>query len=358
VGAEAVKVLALFQPCGPSYVSRGWQRVFEALGHEWKWFNEGDSLHDVFATYKPTLVCWTTYGLTSALHKCLRDHPETRLVMFASAWGPLTDRIDRQKYPIVIVTDDEKRKIERLKRETGRPDFVHLHCPDDYVEDSLGGWRSIGVEPVGILNGGDTFAYLGGVSKPEYECDIAYTGGYWGFKSSVADAYFLPLLHPDHRPRLTVRLYGNQPWPVSQYGGMFPEDEAKDLYASAKVCPNLHEPHSHFETPDWVERSLKVPLAGGFVVTDEAVGFRKEFGEHGFVICSNPAEYREAILYYVAHPEERLPLMAKQKACILRGHTYFARVAKALRRLGMDGEAGRCDEMARQTCEREGVQWA
>jgi spore maturation protein CgeB len=53
-------------------------------------------------------------------------------------------------------------------------------------------------------------------------------------------------------------------------------------------------------------------------------------------------EYHEAVGYFVANPDKRLPYMEAGKKRCLKDHTYFDRVSKMLARLGMEEESQKC----------------
>src|SRR5262245_32511826 len=111
-----MKVLCLHTPCGPHYVRSGWGKVFAAVGHDFRfWSMEGKSAFDAFAEYEPDLFIGTTYDLDRATIKCIMARPQMRVILFASANGELTDSLDRQKYPLVIATEEEKEVIRALK---------------------------------------------------------------------------------------------------------------------------------------------------------------------------------------------------------------------------------------------------
>jgi hypothetical protein len=335
-----VKVLCEFSEGGSSFVRRGWGRVFKACGHDFRfWDPRRKSAFDAFHEFPPDVFIGTTYGVDSAVDKCVRARPGVRVALFASAWGDLTDGLDRERYPIVYVTDAEKRRLEKLKRETGRPDFVFIHVTQKYLEPTMGGWRSVGIEPVGILNAADTFEYLGGKFRQELACDVGFCGGYWGYKSRNLRTHILPLCPPT--TPLRVKIFGNSPWPTACYLGAIDDSDVKDLFVSAAVCPNVSEPHSTDPGCGWdvIERVFKVPAAGGFLVSDHVDELREIFSEDEVPTESSPELFRGMVNHFVNNPGERAPFAEKARRKVLSGHTYFDRVAQMLGAFGMAEEA-------------------
>lgn len=338
-----MKILCVYTDCGPSYVRSGWGRVFAALGHEFIfWRPDRKPAFDVFGEFDPDIFIGTTYDLDRATAKCIRARPHMKVALYASAWGRMADEIPDEEYPITRVRLIEKKMLEELKKEAGRPDFVFSHVSDRYLDGLLGGWRDIGIEPAGILNAADTFAYMGGTSRQEFACDVAFVGGYWPYKARNLDRYLLPLCHPS--ASLRVKIFGNQPWPVAQYLGLLDDEDARDVFASATVCPNVSEPHStdFVFGYDVVERPFKVAAAGGFCISDYVEGMKDIFTNGEVPMFRDPKEFQEAVRFYAHHPEAREPMMSAARETVLARHTYFHRVAQMLELLGYTEEAERC----------------
>lgn len=335
-----MKVLCRYAPAGPHYVRTGWARAFQAAGHDFKfWVPEGKSAFDAFSEYQPDIFLGTTYDLDRATAKCIALRPQMKVALFASAWGERIDGLDLKRYPLVVAQPEEKALLERLKGECGKPDFVFIHVTNKYLEGTMGGWRSIGVEPVGVLNAADTFDYLDGQYRPELACDVAFCGGYWGYKARNLDSYLLPLCHPSSG--LSVRIFGNSPWPVANYLGRIDDHEVKDVFASATVCPNVSEPHSTDLGFDVIERPLKVLSSGGFCLSDHVDESYEVFSDEELVRARSPSEMAQLVRHFVDYPEERLPFMEQGKRKVLAEHTYFDRVSQILTQLGLPEEATR-----------------
>lgn len=324
-----MKILCNYAPCAPAYIRGGWQRTFTYCGHDWRWWDLKRAF-DAFR-YEPDLYIGTTYELDRAVEKCIRNRPEMKVILFASAWG---DYVDDCPFPIVKVQEEEKRRLEKLKAETGKPDYVFIHVTNKYLEPTMGGWRSIGIEPVGILNAYDAILYQGARRREELICDLGYIGGYWSYKAQNLDRCIIPLCHPNSG--LDVKIFGNQPWPVHCYLGACSDEVNRDLFLSATVCPNNCEPHSTSLGFDIVERVFKGMGIGGFVISDYVDEARELFSEDELIMAKTPEEMRELIYHFVKNPVERLPYIQKGREAILRDHTYFDRAHKFLVHLGID----------------------
>lgn len=348
-----MKILCEYTASGPSYVRGGWGRAFKAAGHDFRfWRPETKSIFDAMTEFEPDIFLGTTYGVDRATFKCIAARPQMKVGLFASAWGPYLNDVDLNRYPIVVVTEQEKGLIEKLKRETGRPDFVFIHVTDKYLEGTMGGWREIGVTPLGILNAADILVYYPAPQLPQFKSDVSFCGNYWGYKARNIDRFLLPLCHPSSN--LSVKIFGTQRWPVSQYMGAIEDKAVKHIFASATVCPNVSEPHSTELNFDLVERPYKVLSSKGFCVSDYVEEARELFDKSELIMCQTPKEFHETVRYFVAHPEERDPYIAAGHRKVVECHTYFERTSKFMRHFGLQDEALRLEECKKSMMSIEG----
>lgn len=330
-------------PAGPHFVRMGWARVLQALGHDVVlWDPSQKPAFDLFAENQDIRIfLGQTYNLDRPLLKCLSTRPEIKVALFASSWGPLVEGVDLQKYPIVRVTEAEKRAVEFLKKSTGQPEFVFLHAGPRFLEGVLGGWRQIGVRPVSVLNAADLYSYLGGRPRQEFLCDVAFIGGRWPFKARNLDRFLLPLCDPNRG--LNVKIWGNTPWPVANHLGLLEEEDARDVFVSARVCPNVSEPHStDLGLGDVVERVFKVPAAGGCLISDKVEGVDDIFGRGTVPQADNPKDFEELVRFFITAPLSREASIARTREVVLANHCYHHRVSTLLGELGFAGEAQRC----------------
>lgn len=340
-----MRILCEYSQGGSSFVRTGWGRVFKALGHSFTFWNpEEKPAFDAFDETRPDAFLGTTYGIDKAVFRCIAARPKMKVGLFASAWGEWVANIDSKKYPIVIATNQEKLIIETLKSTTGKPDFVFIHAGERFLEGILGGWREIGVRPISVLNAADAYIYLGGEHKEEYACDVAFIGGRWPFKARNLDRFLLPLCHPSKG--LNVKIFGSTQWPVSNYLGVLDEPEARHVFKSAKVCPNISEPHStDLGLGDVIERIFKVPASGGMLVSDAVEGIDDIFGKGVVPQADNPRDFESLIRHYIAHPDEREKVIGETRRIVLSDHCYHQRVATFFEEWDLPGEAARCREL-------------
>jgi len=328
-------------PTAPLYIRMGLCHGFNQLGHNAVlWNAQTKSVFDAFNEFEPDLFIGQTYNINRAMYKCIVTRPHLKVLLFGSCWGPLINEIDLEKYPIVVVNDEEKRVIEQLKKETGQPEFVYIHYHNSWIEPTMGGWYTLGITPVGIMNAFDTDVYSDGEFCEELKSDVMFIGGKWGYKSRTLDRYLLPMCHPSFKQsiptdRFVFRIFGNQSWPTHNFCGFLDEQLVKHAIVSATVCPNVSEPHSQDYGFDIIERPFKIMGAGGFLITDYVKSMAEDvFNQGECEYASSPDEMHEKIRHYIKHPDERQKFIEKGKSSVLTGHTYIHRAQQILNLYG------------------------
>jgi hypothetical protein len=326
---------------GPSafyYVRKGLAKAFSVCGHEVViWNINQKSVYDAFDEFEPDLFLGQTYNATSAVCSAIRERPHMKVIMKAADWGPLTDTIPHS-FPIVRVSETEKKNILDLYNEVEKPDYLHIYYHHNYIEGTHGGWIKAGVPVYSHMLAADVFDYTNGKAMDEFRCDIAFIGGYWQYKAQNIDKYFLPLCK-DFKHK--IKIFGNSPWSVPQYCGFAPEGLEKHILASATICPQLHEPHSTEYGFDMSERTFKLLANRCFIVSDYVEGLEKLFG-NDLVMAKNPKEFRDKVEYYLQNPKEREQYITEGYNKVISNHTYFHRVYEIFTNLKLYQYAEHC----------------
>ena len=280
---------------------------------------------DVFDSFEPDIFLGQSYNLDTSLLKCIYERPHMKVGLRVGDWGDHEDMVDKTKYNILYCSQKEKDVLKKLKEETGKPDFVHIHYDENAVKITHNHFESIGIKPISLMMCADTTAYSNAQYDPKLECDIGFVGGYWPYKGLVIDQYLTPLLDP---PNYKVKIFGNQVWPVNQYCGLLSDNDVKNLFVSARICPNLSEPHAQEFGIDVNERIFKILYAGGFCISDKVDSY-KMFGD-GLVIVNSPEDFRDKIDHYLANPSERYKIAEVGQKHVTENHTGFHRSAQIM----------------------------
>ena len=102
------------------YVRSGWAKAFSYSGHEVVlWDTKAQTAFDIFDEFEPDLFIGQTYNVTRSVFKCIAERPNLKVIMKAPDWGDIQKEIDPNRYNVLFVSEEEKRVIEKLKKETG-----------------------------------------------------------------------------------------------------------------------------------------------------------------------------------------------------------------------------------------------
>lgn len=323
------------------FIRMGILRAFTALGHDAvMWDITKKSAFDAFNEMEPDLFIGQTYNINRALIKCLAKRPNCKVIMKGSDWGEYSDTIDRQKFPVLIANEEEIDNVKAL-REVGGLDYIYVHYLQRHVDKTHSHWKDI-VPAKSMLSAADIFEFTGGISKPEYECDLGFLGGRWGYKAKTLDEYFMPLLGGD----LNVKIFGNQQWGIPEYCGFLPDAEVRHFLASAKICPNISEPHSQEFGYDIIERPFKLAANKCFVISDHVEGLTELYPEMPNALT--PEGFKDQVYHFLSRPDERLDIVEINYEKTINHHTYFHRVAEIFKNLDMPYDETECMSLYEQ----------
>ena len=315
------------------YQRLSWVNALSAMGFKvGLWDRNSSSAFDAFDSFEPDLFLGQSYNLTGDVVKCIYERPHLKIGLRAGDWGDQEQEVDKSIYNILFCSEAEKEVLKKLKEETGQPEFVHIHYDNEAIQRTHNHFETIGIKPVSLMMCADTASYSNGTRRPELECDIGFVGGYWPYKGQVISRYLFPLLDP--MGKYKVKIFGNQPWPVNQYCGLIGDEGVKDLFMSAKICPNLSEPHAQKFGIDVNERIFKTLYSGGFCISDYVKSYEM-FGD-GVVLAESPEDFKDKVDYYLNNPKERIEISNKGQEYVKRNHTGFHRASEIMKAFGFE----------------------
>lgn len=303
-----------------------WANAFTHAGYECVVYNCRElKAFDVFDRFKPDIFIGQLYNIDEATIKCLQERPSIKYALRAGEYRK--EKIDDD---LLQTTDGHLEILNKLVKKVGNPEFIYTHYLQEDIEQTHHLFKDkYGINLVGIPMSGDVTVYNRAVFKDYLKCDVGFVGGYWPYKGYVIDSYLTPLLE---KFNLNVKIFGNQLWPhVNQYCGILDDQDVKNLFVSASICPNLSEPHAHKYGMDLNERTFKILTAGGFCIMDNIAAAKKVFTE-GVVFAEDPKDFKEKIFHYLK-PEnwgERQRILRAGRNLVLKSHTNFHRAASIL----------------------------
>ena len=325
------------------YIIDGWKDVFDRLGHEWLWWNPEKPAFDVFDEFEPDIFIGTT-DIDRATAKCIAERPEMKVVLKARNWGPSDEYIDTEVYPIEVANSEEKGRILELKESCGKPDFVFNLYHENRMAETMGGWQENGIDIVDMQPAANHFVYFPVPPRKNLESDLSFIGGFWKYKGINLDKYLIPLCLPVGK--YNIKIFGNQAWAVPQYLGKPQEAVVNDIFCSAKICPNISEPHANDFGFEVNERVFKLAATKSFCLSDRIDSLTNDiFTDGEMPTAKDPEEFFKLIDYYLQEPDLREEKAEQCYNTVMSNHTYCHRVSNLLSKLNFPDESHRATEL-------------
>ena len=326
-----MKILIRHEHNASAYIYAGISNAFKMLGHEVSfWYEDSGTspAFDVFDTFEPDIFIGQGYNLTRATIKCLKERPDTKVLLKVGCWGPVCQDVDTEKYPILMNTDEEIRSVEQVGKDVKNLVLFNYVHPNrkDYL---MGSWEDSVSKTIGLLPAADPIYYFKENVSENLKCDIAFVGGYWPYKGQNLDKYIIPLCYP--LGKYNIKIFGNQAWPVSQYMGTINDTMVRRLFSSATVCPNISEPHANVFGFEVNERVFKLAASKSFFISDEIASLTEDiFTKDEAVIAKTPQDFQSLVEEAINNPEVRDEHISACYETVMKSHTYAHRVKQIM----------------------------
>jgi spore maturation protein CgeB len=173
---------------------------------------------------------------------------------------------------------------------------------------------------------------LSTAERIHYGSDISFAGAAYPNRAAAFEALV------DHDFKLWGLFWESSPLlrPLIQKGGRsFTTEEMLKVFSASSISLNLHshtgvdciDPRADFFNP----RLFELAACEAFQLTDERPGLGElfEIGRE-IVTFKDPADLRNKIAYYLAHPEQRRAIARHGRERALRDHTYDRRLTDML----------------------------
>lgn len=310
-------------------------RVFQYCGHDVVIFNVSRPANEIFDTFKPDLFWGQTYHLSNQMVDRLNEiQPYT--ILRAFDWGDnkkevkkAEEKLGKGYFKIEFAKPNHVKMVEKLKR----IDYVFNHYAPDKIMHCLGNWTNVCPVKSNML-GCCVWNYCGGKFMPELESDVSFIGSWHDYKK----INLVPWLHNLRYHDVKCKFFSTWAWPKPFFMGQIPPEMNKHVYKSAKITPNISEPHSTTFGTDVIERLFATTGAGSFCISDYVESATEIFGE-GVVFAKTADEFHKLVKQYLNEPEERARIAKIGNEITLSSHTYFHRVRDIFLNLGLDKEA-------------------
>lgn len=328
-------------------IYHGYKHAFEDLGFTFKPFNTGqEQLEKVLKDYRPDIFITglNNYTLKYVDLELLTKYRKKNLKVFVNIpfWR---SPFSRTRINESSGLKDNEQFVFLIKQNKFGDVYFNSCEQDDARMDGFA--KDTGRKYHTIPLAADKNLINSGSRDSRFTADLSYVGTYLPTKRVFFNNIIFPL-----KKFYTLKLYG-QDWTLAdrslgwlqRFGQYFNipflrsvqkpklelEDEAK-IYASSKICINIHEDYQQKFGGDCNERTFKIPLFGGFEITDNVSCIKKYFKEgEEIIIAENKNDWFEKIRYYIDNPEKRLPIIEAGQKKVLAEHTYHNRVEQMVK---------------------------
>lgn len=328
----------------------GYKNAFIDLGHQFYHLTAHDDQAEIFERVQPDIfmTALNPYNLKFMNLKVIKKQRDRGMKVFVNIpfWKSPMSRMRLNETPSL---SENKTYIELIK--TGTFGDVYYNVCEQGDPRMEGFEHASGYKHHTILLAADKILLYPEYSE-KYKADISYVGTYLPEKKCFFRENVFPL-----KKKYDLKLYG-QDWnlkdrtigfvqKVGQYFnipilrslqrpklGLAAE---RKIYHSSLISINVHENYQKQFGGDCNERTFKIPLCGGFEVSDDVACIRKYFkdGEE-IIIARDRDDWFQKIDYYIRYPEKRIPIIEGGKRRVLNEHTYHHRV---LQIIGLYGTA-------------------
>jgi len=322
----------------------GYKNAFEDLGHEFHPLTSIENQSVLFDRVQPDIFITSLnpYNLKFIDFKVLTRHKKRGLKVFLNMpfWKSPISRLRLNETPSLA---DNLEYIKLIKSDSLGDIFYNVCEPDDPRMDGFE--KATGRKHHTILLAADKMLHYPEQAE-QFKADISYIGTYLPQKRSFVREQVLPL-----KKIYVLKLYG-QDWTtldrtkgfVQKLGQYFnipilrslqkPKlglDDERRIYSSSIISINIHEDYQKKFGGDCNERTFKIPICGGFEITDDVSCIRKYFKEgEEIIIAKDKDDWFDKIGYYIKHPEKRLPIIDAGRKKVLEEHTYHNRVKQII----------------------------
>lgn len=304
-----------------------WAKCLSYCGHEVSfWDIRGKSPYDQWDEFQPDLFLGQGYNLSDSLISVLHECPNTKVWLKLGDNGQICSKYDLTKYQILVASDDEKNKVERLVKGLNTQIYGGAHYWIGRENDSHGFWKD--VIPLHITLASDVFLYTNSHEIPELKCDIGLISGLWPYKEKTFHKYLYPLMNPSEN--FNIKIFGYN-WGTPFYCGPIDDELEKHALRSQTISLNLHEPHALDSELglELNERSFKLLSNKCFVISDRPHDLSTHiFNNEEIVFAKNPDQFKTLIKHYLSHKHEIEPFRERGYQKVIGSETYFHRMAR------------------------------
>ncbi len=322
----------------------GYRNAFLDLGHKFASVTANDNFSSKLKSYDPDILITSLnpFNLKFMDLDVIKDRRKKGMKVFVNTpfWKSPISRFRLNETPSL---SENKRYIDLIKSDTFGDVYYNV-C--EQGDSRMAGFEKVtGKKHYTILLAADKLSHFFDFDS-KFQADISFVGTYLPEKKEFIDGHVLPL-----KKLYDLKLYG-QDWTrkdrvlsftqkIGQYFNMpilksiqkskLDLADERKIYSSSTISINVHEEYQKKFGGDFNERTFKIPICGGFEITDNVASI-STYLEDGkeIVIARSIKDWFDKIDYYMQNSEKRLPIIKAGQKKVLEKHTYHNRVEQII----------------------------
>ncbi len=239
--------------------------------------------------------------------------------------------------PYEFAHDDEPDLIEEIQHAV-----VHTSIESSAWPEYMCGWKHRNIHLQLVPSAGNMIKAL--PSTCSIFTDVAMIANF-GHRQNIMKRLIGPLFNRLDLLGYSYQVFGDNLWQLAgiSYNGSLTGnvDKLAHIYATAKVCPNVHTEKQVGSQAYINERSFMITLCGGLQVTDNPLSSEYLAGEY-CKIGTSTTDFMNKVIESIENQSDRFDQIRLGVSHVAHNHTYFNRLSSMFNGLGL---MNICDEI-------------
>lgn len=248
--------------------------------------------------------------------------------------------------PYEFAHEDEPDLIKEIQSA-----IVYTNLEPNIWSEYMCEWQSNGIDIMHLPVAGNMVRAL--PSTCSILTDVAMVANF-NHRPNIMKQLIEPLFKRLDLLGYSYQAFGDKIWQLAglSYNGPLVGDITKlaHVYATAKVCPNVHTEKQVVLQASINERSFMIPLCGGIQVSDNPM-IAKYLGSY-CVIATSTTDFMNKVIGLVENQSQRFDKIRVGVEHVAHQHTYFNRLVNLFRAVGLLGFGDEAETKGQQAAVR------
>lgn len=255
---------------------------------------------------------------------------EVMVIVDALPLNPANDTIDE---PYEFAHDDEPDLVKEIQTIV-----VHTRIEPHLWSKYMSSWQNSGVDITHLPVAGNMARAL--PLTCSIFTDVAMVANF-NHRQNIMRHLIEPMFKRLDLLGYSYQAFGDNIWKLAglNYNGPLVDDNNKlaNIYATARVCPNVHTEAQVGLQACVNERSFMIPLCGGIQVSDNPL-ISKYLGSH-CEVANNVTDFMKKVIALIEDHPQRMEKIRADVEFVANNHTYFNRLSDIFNVVGLYDQA-------------------